>query len=101
MRCLPMDARRAAGGRRDDPELSDIPRARSTGLAGTSRRDLRGLEAESDARRTRARRLYRQPMTHDDAVAFIVKGRGTHFDPDVIEAFVEVSDILRGLSAEG
>ena len=31
----------------------------------------------------RARRLYRQPMTHDDAVAFVVKGRGTHFDPDV------------------
>jgi adenylate cyclase len=49
----------------------------------------------------RARRLYRQPMTHDDAVAFVVKGRGTHFDPDVIDAFVTVSDVLRGLSAEG
>jgi response regulator RpfG family c-di-GMP phosphodiesterase len=48
----------------------------------------------------RARRLYRQPMTHDDAVAFIVKGRGTHFDPDVVEAFVKVSDVLRRLSSE-
>jgi response regulator RpfG family c-di-GMP phosphodiesterase len=34
-------------------------------------------------------------------VAFIVKGRGTHFDPDVIDAFVSVSDDLRRLSAEG
>lgn len=48
----------------------------------------------------RARRLYRQPMTHDDAVAFIIKGAGTHFDPDVVEAFVKVSEALRGLSAE-
>jgi putative two-component system response regulator len=46
------------------------------------------------------RRLYRKPMSHDDAVAFIVKGRGTHFDPDVIDAFVKVSDVLRGLSAD-
>ena len=49
----------------------------------------------------RTRRLYRQPMSHDDAVAFIVKGKGTHFDPDVVDAFVKVSDILRGLSASG
>jgi len=46
------------------------------------------------------RRLYRQPMSYDDAVAFIVKGKGTHFDPDVIDAFLKVSDRLRSLSAE-
>jgi HD-GYP domain-containing protein (c-di-GMP phosphodiesterase class II) len=48
----------------------------------------------------RTRRLYRQPMSHDDALAFIVKGRGTHFDPDVVDAFVSVSDTMRVLSAE-
>jgi adenylate cyclase len=47
------------------------------------------------------RRLYRTPMSHEEAVAFIVKGRGTHFDPDVIDAFVKVSDVLRGLSVGG
>jgi CHASE2 domain-containing sensor protein len=47
------------------------------------------------------RQLYRQPMSHDEAVAFIVKGKGTHFDPDVIDAFVKVSDVLRDLSALG
>jgi CHASE2 domain-containing sensor protein len=49
----------------------------------------------------RSRRVYRQPMSHDEAEAFIVKGKGTHFDPDVIDAFVKVSDILRALSASG
>jgi putative two-component system response regulator len=49
----------------------------------------------------RSRRVYRQPMAHDDAVAFMVKGRGTHFDPDVIDAFVKISDTLRGFSEEG
>src|SRR6476661_873553 len=34
------------------------------------------------------RTLYRQPMNHDSMVAFIVRGRGTHFDSAVIDAFV-------------
>jgi response regulator RpfG family c-di-GMP phosphodiesterase len=44
------------------------------------------------------RRLYSEPMSHADAVALIVKGRGTHFDPDVIDAFVQVEGVLQGLS---
>jgi putative two-component system response regulator len=48
-----------------------------------------------------SRRIYSEPMSHDEAVAFIVKGRGTHFDPDIIDAFVKVSDVLRELSADG
>jgi putative two-component system response regulator len=50
---------------------------------------------------TTTRRLYRQPMSHDEAVAFIIKGRGTHFDPDVIDAFVKVSDVMEDLSSDG
>jgi len=49
----------------------------------------------------RSRRVYREPMLPDEAEAFIIKGRGTHFDPDVIDAFVRVSEIMRGLSAGG
>jgi adenylate cyclase len=44
------------------------------------------------------RRLYRTPLTHDQVVALIVKGRGTHFDPDVVDAFVEVAPLMKGLS---
>jgi adenylate cyclase len=47
------------------------------------------------------RRLYREPMTHNEAVDFIVAGRGTHFDPAVVDAFVKVSATLRRLSDGG
>jgi CHASE2 domain-containing sensor protein len=48
----------------------------------------------------RTRRLYRQPLSHDDAVALIVKGRGTHFDPAVVDAFLAVSRTLEALSSD-
>ncbi|HSC26444.1 MAG TPA: HD domain-containing phosphohydrolase, partial [Vicinamibacterales bacterium] len=44
------------------------------------------------------RTLYRPSLSHDDAVAFIVRGRGTHFDPDVVDAFVKVSAVVREVS---
>ena len=37
------------------------------------------------------RRTYRDPMTHDEAVAFIASGRGSHFDPEMVDAFVEIA----------
>jgi adenylate cyclase len=46
------------------------------------------------------RQLYRQPLSHDDAVAFILKGRGSHFDPDVVDAFLQVSPMIRDLSMD-
>jgi HD-GYP domain-containing protein (c-di-GMP phosphodiesterase class II) len=46
------------------------------------------------------RRLYRSSMTPDEAVALIVKGRGTHFDADVVDAFVRVRPVLQALSEE-
>ncbi|HEY7290963.1 MAG TPA: CHASE2 domain-containing protein [Vicinamibacterales bacterium] len=48
----------------------------------------------------RTRRLYRQPLSHDEAVALIRRGRGTHFDPAVVDAFLAVSPILESLSAD-
>jgi CHASE2 domain-containing sensor protein len=46
----------------------------------------------------RTRRLYHVPMTTDEAVAFIAKGRGTHFDPAVVDAFEQVADVMDQLS---
>ncbi len=43
------------------------------------------------------RRVYREAMSHDDAVAFIVAGKGTHFDPSVVDAFLEISRVVRRL----
>jgi HD-GYP domain-containing protein (c-di-GMP phosphodiesterase class II) len=36
-------------------------------------------------------RPYRRRMPHDEAVALIVAGSGTQFDPDVVQAFLTVS----------
>jgi HD-GYP domain-containing protein (c-di-GMP phosphodiesterase class II) len=36
-------------------------------------------------------RPYRRRMPHDEAVALIVAGRGTQFDPNVVEAFLTVA----------
>ena len=42
-------------------------------------------------------RRYHAPMTQQEATAFILKGKGTHFDPAVVDAFVRVSMVLHGL----
>ena len=48
----------------------------------------------------RARSLYKQCMTHEQAVALIVKGKGTHFDPAVVDAFLSVSRSFEEVSSE-
>lgn len=41
-------------------------------------------------------RIYKSAMSHQDAVTIIAEGRGTHFDPDVVDAFLLVeADIGR------
>ena len=37
-------------------------------------------------------RVYKPALPHDKAVAIICKGKGSHFDPDMVEAFLEVAD---------
>lgn len=49
---------------------------------------------------TTTRQLYRTPLSHEDAVAYIVSGKGTHFDPDVVDAFVQASPIIRTVASE-
>jgi adenylate cyclase len=45
-----------------------------------------------------SRRVYQGPMPHGDVVSMIVNGRGTHFDPAVVDAFVNVAPVLQRLS---
>ncbi|WP_332852759.1 response regulator [Duganella sp. S19_KUP01_CR8] len=37
-----------------------------------------------------SRRVYKAGMSHEAAVAIIVEGRGQHFDPDMVDAFLEL-----------
>ena len=39
-----------------------------------------------------SRRVYKEAMTHEQAVQIIAEGRGTHFDPDLVDAFLQISD---------
>jgi adenylate cyclase len=45
-------------------------------------------------------RVYRPPMPHDTAVDLIVDGKGTHFDPAVVDAFLRVAPTLRDISVQ-
>jgi adenylate cyclase len=46
------------------------------------------------------RRRYQLAMSHEKAVKVIVDGRGTHFDPSIVDAFVDISGKLRDAHAE-
>jgi putative two-component system response regulator len=39
-----------------------------------------------------SRRPYKEPMTHEFAVAFIHEGAGAHFDPEIVQAFDDTID---------
>jgi response regulator RpfG family c-di-GMP phosphodiesterase len=46
------------------------------------------------------RNLYQASVSHHDAVRIIVGGRGTHFDPAVVDAFMRVAPVLERVSHE-
>jgi putative two-component system response regulator len=39
-------------------------------------------------------------MSHADAAAIIAGGRGSHFDPDVVDAFVALSDEFQSIRSK-
>jgi putative two-component system response regulator len=39
-----------------------------------------------------SRRVYKEGMSHEKAISIIVESAGTHFDPDIVNAFVELQD---------
>jgi len=44
------------------------------------------------------RRVYKEGMPHEKAVAIITEGRGSHFDPDIVDAFLECADEFRKIA---
>ena len=45
-----------------------------------------------------SRRVYKEPMLHGQAVAIIEQTRGKHFDPDVVDAFLEIQDAFNAIA---
>ena len=44
-----------------------------------------------------SKRPYKEPFPHNVAVKEIVSGRGTQFDPDIVDAFLTIADRLPGI----
>ncbi|MFH1155948.1 MAG: two-component system response regulator [Pseudomonadota bacterium] len=47
-----------------------------------------------------SRRVYKPPFPHETAVDIIRQGKGTHFDPDVVQAFLELTDTFKVIALE-
>ena len=45
-----------------------------------------------------SRRVYKPAMPHDQAVAFMRQGRGVHFDPLLLDAFLELNDQFKAIA---
>jgi len=43
-------------------------------------------------------RSYKKPYTHEDAVNIIKEGSGSHFDPDLVDLFLKVSDEFNNIT---
>jgi len=45
-----------------------------------------------------SRRVYKEGMSHAQAVDIIVQGRGSHFDPDIVDGFLEIQEEFRAIA---
>lgn len=41
-----------------------------------------------------SKRVYKDAFSHEKAVSIISEGRGTHFDPDLVDAFVNIQEVF-------
>lgn len=46
-----------------------------------------------------SRRVYKDGMPHEKAVAIIQDGRGSHFDPDIVDAFIAIQDEIQSIAS--
>lgn len=46
------------------------------------------------------RRVYKEPMPHSEAMRIIAAGRGSHFDPDIVDAFLAKQDELKAIATK-
>ena len=45
-----------------------------------------------------SQRVYKSAGTHEQACVAIVKGRGTQFDPDMVDAFIDIAEEFRSIA---
>ena len=47
-----------------------------------------------------SRRVYKEPMSYDAAREIIINDRGSHFDPDIVDAFIDRFDAFREIAEQ-
>ncbi|MBD2189866.1 response regulator [Pseudanabaena mucicola] len=47
-----------------------------------------------------SRRVYKAPMSHEQAVSIIMEGKNSHFDPDIVDAFMEINQEFRAIAQQ-
>jgi len=47
-----------------------------------------------------SRRVYKAGMSHEAALEIMVEGKGKHFDPDILDAFLEIREQFRAIAGE-
>jgi putative two-component system response regulator len=45
-----------------------------------------------------SRRVYKDSMPHEKAISIIAEGKGNHFDPDIVEAFLAIQDEVQAIA---
>jgi putative two-component system response regulator len=74
---------------------------RKSGTAAATRKGIAGDSIPVSARLMAvadvydaliSRRVYKEGMPHAKAVSIIAEGRGSHFDPDIVDAFLHLAD---------
>ncbi len=45
-----------------------------------------------------SRRVYKEGISHENAVRTMIDGHGTHFDPDMLDAFLEIQEEFRSIA---
>jgi putative two-component system response regulator len=45
-----------------------------------------------------SRRVYKEGMSHEKAVQIMIEGRGSHFDPDMLDAFLEIQEEFHSIA---
>ncbi|MES2125984.1 MAG: two-component system response regulator [Pseudomonadota bacterium] len=47
-----------------------------------------------------SKRVYKPAFSHEEALAIMKKGRGSHFDPDILDAFFEIEQRFAQIAAQ-
>jgi len=45
-----------------------------------------------------SKRVYKSQLSHEEAVEIIIEGKGSHFDPDLVDAFLDVKENFRQIA---